>query len=53
MVEQQTLLKFHNIRQWNFMLSVRDALLHPPQIDWTELFDHSYIIGYLSIKISK
>ena len=35
------------------MLSVRDALLHPPQISWTELFDHTDIIGYLSIKMSK
>ena len=35
-------------------LSVRDALLHPSQISWTELFDHAYyIIDYLSIKISK
>ena len=31
------------IIQWNFMLSVRDALLHPPQISWTELFDHTKI----------
>ena len=23
------------IRQWNFMCSVRDALLHAPQINWT------------------
>ena len=29
------------------------ALLHPPQINYTELFDHTYIIGYLLIKICK
>ena len=36
------------------MLSVRDVLLHPLQISWAELFDHTYyIIDYFSIKISK
>ena len=42
------------IRQCIILCSVRDALLHPPQISWTELFDHSYyIIDYFSITMSK